>query len=170
MTDKMPVVHQRSGLPLQERTEEVVRSEWVLKKNCALRPSQLIAVFTSLASLSVLISAYWAFQGAWVVVPFALLECSALALAFVLYARHSTDREEVSLNEAELVVERLVGSRMTRVVLPRCWLKVQFDQEGAGLVLCQAGPVEVLLGQFVDRESRQRFYQELRASMRRVFD
>lgn len=169
MRDEMPAIHERVGLPQTGWETETVQREWILKKNCSLSPAQLIAVFSTLAGLSVLVSGYWALQGAWVVVPFAVLECLALALAFLCYARHSTDREEVSLLATELVVERTVGSRTSRMVLPRSWLRVRMDEDSAGLVWCQAGSKEVPLGQFVDHEGRRRFYQELRASIRPAF-
>jgi uncharacterized membrane protein len=71
---------------------------WMLRRNCSLTPKQLVGIFGSLAGLSLAFAAYWASRGAWVVVPFAVAECLALGVAFLVYARHACDHERVVLS------------------------------------------------------------------------
>ncbi|NBV88950.1 MAG: DUF2244 domain-containing protein, partial [Betaproteobacteria bacterium] len=82
------------------------RSEWVLKRNCALTPKQLMKIFASLALASLGMAGFWASQGAWLVLPFAVIEVLALGVAFAVYARHAVDCERVRLDQNALVIER----------------------------------------------------------------
>ena len=64
---------------------------WSFRRNCAMKPSQLLAVLAFLSAVSLgVASAFW-WQGAVFVMPFALIEVSMLAVAFFAYARHATD-------------------------------------------------------------------------------
>ena len=80
---------------------EPEHQQWVLKRNCALRPRQLAACFGVLAAVSLAIASIFAWHGAWLVVPFACLEMGALAVAFVVYARHAADYDRIEPVAAE---------------------------------------------------------------------
>lgn len=139
--------------------------EWVLRRNCALTPVQLLLVFASLALISLGISLFWALQGAWVVVPFALVEILALAVAFMVYARHAADCERVRLGQEALVVERTVGAQHSVVQLPRAWLRVRLNAQLGGLVEISSGGSVESVGRFVDRERRELFFSGLRRAL-----
>src|SRR5438309_940919 len=64
-------------------------AEWLLKRNCSLRPSQLVGFFASLCVVSLGIGTVCWLQGAPLVMPFAGIELAAVATAFLLYARHA---------------------------------------------------------------------------------
>ena len=126
-------------------------NDWLLKKNCSLSPYQLLAIFGSLAGLSLAVAGYWAYRGAWVVVPFAVVECLALAVAFLVYARHANDFERVSLARDEVLVERTQGPKSLRTALPRHRVRAELDDD-EGLVLLRAGSQQLAVGRFVDHE------------------
>jgi len=138
---------------------------WVLKKNCSLSPRQLMWIFGTLAAVSVAVAVFWTAQGMWMVLPFAVVECGALGLAFFCYARHSTDGERVLLSGSGLEVERSVGQRVQTTRLSRFGLTVRLE-EGSGLVMCRGGREELRVGRFVDAEGRLKFYQEFRDALR----
>ena len=79
--------------------------EWVLRRHCSISPLQLALAFGSVALLSGVIAAAFASFGAWGVIPFAGLEIFALAVAYVVYARHTGDFERIVLAPGRLVVE-----------------------------------------------------------------
>ncbi|MFM1941012.1 MAG: hypothetical protein RLY32_2754 [Pseudomonadota bacterium] len=58
-----------------------------MRRNCALTPCQLAVWFLAVSSLSIAVATFFAFAGAWMVLPFAFLEVAALGIAFVVYAR-----------------------------------------------------------------------------------
>jgi uncharacterized membrane protein len=62
-----------------------------------MTPGQLCTTFVMLGGVSLGVSMAWALSGAWVVLPFVLLEWVVLALAFLVYARHATDHERVTI-------------------------------------------------------------------------
>ncbi|MEY3572234.1 MAG: DUF2244 domain-containing protein [Burkholderiaceae bacterium] len=140
-------------------------SEWVLKRNCALTPTQLLWIFGSLAMLSLGMAAFWAAQGAWVVLPFAVLEVLALAIAFAVYARHAADCERVRLSPEMIEVERVVGASRTISVLPRAWLRVRLNEQSSGLVELSAGRSVESVGRFVDLQRRRRFLVGLQEAL-----
>lgn len=152
---------QESNIPQKAQTAP---TDWLLKKNCSLSPYQLLAIFGSLACLSLAVAGYWAYRGAWVVVPFAVVECLALAVAFLVYARHANDFERVSLARDEVLVERTHGPRRSRTALPRHRVRAELDDD-EGLVLLRAGSQQLAVGRFVDHEARQRFLKEFRGAL-----
>ncbi|MEY3951270.1 MAG: hypothetical protein RL320_72 [Pseudomonadota bacterium] len=140
-------------------------AEWVLKRNCALTPCQLLMIFGSLALVSLGLAAFWAYQGAWLVVPFALIEVMALGLAFAVYSRHAADCERVRLSAEVVVVERVVGTRHTVCHLPRAWLRVKMSELPGGLVELSSGRSVESVGRFVDQQGRRRFVLGLREAL-----
>ena len=71
------------SLKWHETADGAGQMVWVLRRNCSLTPGQLLAIFCSLAGLSLAFAAFWTSQGAWVVLPFAVVECLALGVAFL---------------------------------------------------------------------------------------
>jgi uncharacterized membrane protein len=140
-------------------------SEWVLKRNCALTPTQLLWIFGSLAILSLGMATFWAVQGAWVVLPFAVLEVVALGVAFAVYARHAADCERVRLSREALEIERVVGARRTVSSLPRAWLRVRLSEQPSGLVELSSGRSVESVGRFVDLQRRRRFLVGLQEAL-----
>lgn len=86
-------------------------ARWLLKRNCALSPRQLACCFGALAAVTTSIALAFAMQGAWLTLPFALVESAALAVAYVVYARHAGDYERIVVEPGRLVVERASGGR-----------------------------------------------------------
>jgi uncharacterized membrane protein len=146
------------------QTAESPPIDWLLKKNCSLTPYQLLAIFGSLAFVSLAVAGYWAFRGAWVVVPFAVVECLALALAFLVYARHANDYERISLAEDRVVVEQTHGPRKSQSTLPRHRVRAEIDDD-LGLILLRAGSQQLVVGRYVDHEARQQFLKEFRGAL-----
>lgn len=138
---------------------------WVLKRNCAMTPHQFCATLVFLGSVSLAVSLAWALSGAWIVLPFVLLEWLVLAVAFVAYARHAVDQERVTLETNKISVEVVCGSRHDRHEIPREWLRLQMGEGRFGLVRLASRKQDVQVGQFVDEAVRKRFYEEFRAAL-----
>ncbi len=145
---------------------ETLSRSWVLRRNCALTPRQSCIAFLAVGATSVVVSLAWALSGAWIVLPFLLVELLVLALAFLIYARHATDREHVTLAEDSVCVEVVRGSRTDRCEIPRQWLRCGMDNDQSGLIRLVSSKKEVLIGQFVSRADRERFYNEFKLALR----
>lgn len=57
---------------------EPPRKIWLMKRNCSLSPRQVGWFYLSIVILSFVIASFFAWQGAWFVLPFSGLEVAAL--------------------------------------------------------------------------------------------
>ncbi len=142
-------------------------AEWLLKRNCSLKPSQLMAFFASIAVVSLGIAAACWMQGAPLVMPFASLELLALGTALLLYARHAADREAIVLHADRLVVEHASGARVERVEFAPDWVRVAREPGSRSLVELSGQGRRISVGRFVRPELRRQLADELRWALRR---
>lgn len=139
--------------------------QWLLRRNCALSPRQLAACFAAVGGVTLLISAVFAAQGAWLVVPFAGIELVALAVAFLVHARHAGDYERIVLADGSVLVERLHGGSLARVECQASWVRVEYQGARRELIRLVAAGREMAVGRFVPDAERTRLARELRASI-----
>jgi uncharacterized membrane protein len=144
------------------------RQQWMLPRNCALTPRQLGVWFATLGTLSTAIAAVFAMQGAWMVLPFACIELTALGVAFVVYARHAADYERILVAPGRLVVERVVGNAVDRIECEPAWVRVEYAGTRRSVVRLVAGQQHVEVGRFVPEDKRKELAHELRESLART--
>jgi uncharacterized membrane protein len=149
---------------------EAGSQQWLLRRNCALSPAQLALGFSAIGLVTILIAVVFAAQGAWLVVPFAGLELLALAIAFVVHARHAGDYERIVLQGGSVLVERVHGGALARLECPAPWLRVQYGGSRRELIRLVAAGKEVAVGRYVPDGERTRLARELRASVARWAD
>jgi uncharacterized membrane protein len=141
-------------------------THWILKRNCSVTPAQLGYLYVSLCILSLGVSGlFWAL-GATLVLPFALLELVAVGTAFLVYARHATDHERISLFEGRLVVEWETAGRSQRCEFAREWVRVEPRQDDGQLIEVRGGGESVRVGRFVRSELRPLLAREIRQALR----
>ncbi|MEY3669619.1 MAG: DUF2244 domain-containing protein [Burkholderiaceae bacterium] len=140
--------------------------EWVLRRNCAISPYQLLAVFVSVAVVSLGIATVWGVLGHWVVLPYAILECLALGGAFLYYCRHAQDRERVSVSDAVVRIEEVVGGGSVVHELPRYGIVVRMASAKSDALVClRSAGRQAQVGRFVDGEGRKQFFREFRQAL-----
>jgi uncharacterized membrane protein len=108
---------------------------------------------------------FWV-QGAAVVLPFACLELAAVGFAFLVYARHATDGEKISLQGAQLVVELENSGRQSRSEFNREWVRVEPQACDGSLIELSGQGRKVQVGRFVRPELRAVLAREIRAALR----
>jgi len=161
-----PDTRNRDGVAEQTVPDTDASCKWVLRRNCALSPLQLLAVYLSVAFVSLGIAVVWSVLGQWIILPYAILECLALGVAFVLYCRHAQDRECVSVGRSVVRIESFVGGATRIEELPRYGIRVHWESsEGNGLVSFRSGGKQAVVGRFVDLEHRRRFVSEFRQAV-----
>lgn len=139
---------------------------WLLKRNCSVTPVQLGWLYASLCVLSLGIGAlFWA-QGATLVMPFAWVELAAVGAAFLVYARHATDGERISLQGASLVVELENAGRLERAEFDRAWVRVEPKAGDRSLIEVSGRGRSVEVGRFVRPELRPALAREIRMALR----
>ncbi len=141
------------------------RHQWLLKRNCALRPWQLVSWFATLAVVMLAIALVWAAGGAWIVIPFALVEAIALTAAFVVHARHTGDYERIVATRDRLVVECARGLRVDRFECAGRRIRVEYDPRAREPIRLVAGGEAVAVGRFVPEDGKAVLVRQLRGAL-----
>ena len=144
---------------------ETESRSWVLKRNCVMTPRQLLGAFAVLGAGSIAVSTAWALSGAWLVIPFMLIELTALAVAFLVYSRHVNDGEKITLDGAKVRVDVTEGVKTETLELPRQWLRCVRDSGHQGLVRLRSQQSELVVGRCASPVNRERFYREFRSAI-----
>lgn len=111
---------------------------------------------------------FW-LRGFHVVMGFAGLELIATGVAFLLFARHATDGEQIRLEGSRLVVERETAGRLDRSEFRREWVRVEPKSGHRSLIEVSAQGRSVEVGRFVRPELRQALALEIRSAVRGGF-
>ncbi|HEU4457958.1 MAG TPA: DUF2244 domain-containing protein [Methylibium sp.] len=156
-------MHAAAGLPLREANGSI---EWLLKRNCSLKPQQLFGVYASLCVISLTIATYFWLNGATLVMPFAWAELLVVGAALLVYARHAADRELITLQSGRLVVEHLHGGRVERAEFQPDWVRVEPRRDDRSLIELSGQGATIAVGRYVRPELRPALADEFRATFR----
>jgi len=138
---------------------------WVLRRNCSLTPRQMLGVYASLCTVSLLMAGVSTWLGALPVLAFAGLELLGLGAAFISYARHATDRETITLAGAAMSVEHRSGDAVERAEFRSAWVRVgTVSGEGSLLELSDQGRC-VRIGRYLRPELRTPLAHELQRAL-----
>ena len=127
---------------------------------------QLLVVYLMLCGLSLAIGVFFWLQGAPFVIGFTALELLVVGWAFVVYARHATDGEWISLQGTSLVVERETAGRRERAEFERQWVRVEPKAGEHSLIELSGRGRKMEVGRFVRPELRQVLAGEIRRALR----
>lgn len=141
---------------------------WFLKRNCSVTPAQLGWFYASLCVVSLAIAVFFWFQGATLVLPFTGIELAAVGLAFLAYARHATDGEQIWLRGRQLVVELESAGRLERAEFDRDWVRIEPRSADRSLIEVSGRGRSVSVGRFVRPELRPVLARELRLALRQA--
>lgn len=135
--------------------------EWILKRNCSMSPAQLARAYLALCVASLLVASYFAFHGAWLVPVFSVLELTAVAVAFVYFGRHATDREHVALSDSGLLVELVQAESVRQFRMDPQRTRVALPALRHGLIGLESNGARVEVGRFLTERKRREFALEL---------
>lgn len=138
---------------------------WTLRRNCSVTPGQLALLLGVLVVASLAVAAFFWSLGAWMVLPFSLLELLAVAVAFLVYARHATDGERISVRAGRLVVELERGGALDRAEFAGHAVRIDTPEGAGDLVRVRGGGQAVSVGRFVRPELRPLLARELRRAL-----
>lgn len=154
-------VHNAS--PLATRSADGMH--WLMRRNCSVTPRQLMAMYLSLCCVSLAVAGFFWSQGATLVLPFAAVELMAVGLAFLVHARHATDRERVSFGQGRLVIEQESAGRLQRCEFARHMVRVNPPLERDQLVEVRGGGQMVRIGRFLRADLRPVLAREIRTAL-----
>lgn len=137
-----------------------------LKRKVSLSPRQLLGCFGIVSVLSLLVAAGLWSQGASMVMVFTGIELLAVAVALLVVARHTGDRELITLANRELAVEQRRGRQVDRARFRAEWVRVEPAGGEGSLVELSGEGRSVRVGRHVRPELRVVLAQELRRVLR----
>lgn len=140
-------------------------TRWVLKRNCALTPAQLLKAYGALCAVSLLIALAFTFQGAAVVLLFSALEMLLLGVALLVFCRHARDGEAVTLTGPILTVEQSNGSKIQHYEFRAEWVSVEPYLDSRSLIEIRGQGRCVRVGRFVQPHLRSALAREIRQAL-----
>ena len=155
-----------SDLAFRFATVQGQAIHWFLGRNCSVKPAQLGWLYLSLCVVTIGVGAFFWFQGAVLVLPFAWLELAAVGVAFLAYARHAADREHILLSGRRLVVELENAGRTERAEFNRDFVRVEPALDDRSLIEVSGQGRRVSVGRYVRPELRPVLARELRQALR----
>lgn len=139
---------------------------WFLRRNCSVTPAQLGWMYVSICVVSLGIGTIFWMQGAKLILPFAWLEVLVVGLAFLVYSRHATDGERISLQDDRLVVELENAGRLERAEFRREWVRIEPKTGDHSLIEVSGQGRRVEVGRYVRPDLRPALARELRMALR----
>jgi uncharacterized membrane protein len=139
--------------------------QWVLKRNCAMSPGQLGAWFGSLTILSLVLAIACALRGAWLVIPFTMIEVGALGVVFVWWGRHAGDCERIVVGPGRFSVETTDGGRLRRIERRSTWVRIKYDGSRREPIRIVLRGDEIAIGQYVPDDRKPALAKELRGAL-----
>jgi len=89
-------------------------------------------VFASLCAVSFVMAIVFAVLGAWLVIPYSVLEMGVVYWAFRWYERRAADWERLTVIGDRVIVERVQAGVRTTQEFNRPWVRVEYDPQGSG--------------------------------------
>ncbi|WP_211455221.1 DUF2244 domain-containing protein [Collimonas antrihumi] len=145
----------------------MIKREWDLRRNCAIAPRQLGFFYAILCATSLAVAIGFTLRGAWFVLLFAVLEMSAVAIAFLIYARHATDREHIAMLDDYLLVELIQAQEIRQFKLDLRSVRIAVQETNKGLIDIEALGTRIEVGRFLTEWKRREFVLELRQELQR---
>ena len=114
------------------------RSEFraVSRRNDSLGSRARWTLFAALCAVSLGMALTFAAFGAWLVLPYSVMEMGLLCWAFSWIERHSDDWEQVTVQGDRIVVERNCGGLRTQCELNRFWTRLEVEADSRNRVSC----------------------------------
>ncbi len=139
---------------------------WFLKRNCSVTPAQLGWLYASICVVSLGIGTVFWLQGAKLILPFAWLEVLVVGVAFLVYSRHATDGERISLQDGRLVVELENAGRLQRAEFRRESVRIEPKTSDHSLIEVSGNGRRVEVGRYVRPDLRPVLAREIRMALR----
>jgi uncharacterized membrane protein len=142
------------------------RLEWLLRRNCSMSPARLFGVYLSLCTVSLVIALAFAWQGASPVLAFAGIELVLVGIALLVYARHASDHERITLAGDRLAVVHQRGGQVDERLFRAAWVRVEPLTSDRSLIELTGDGQSSRVGRYLRPELRQSLAQELRSALR----
>ena len=127
----------------------------------------LIVLGVTALVMAIAAARFW-FLGAWMILPFLIIDLSLLIWAFHASARGSKAFERICLSEREIRVERVgAGGNSQSYTLPRQWTRVELGRPSPPVsrLWLTHRDRRLLIGHHLNLRERAEVYRELRRAL-----
>ena len=151
---------------LNEETQSTVL---VLRPNNSLPWRLNLALLLIIATVSISISLSFLIAGAWVILPFSLVELVLLAFCIHYVAKQCARQEVITISEFEVLVEMGIRKPTKKACYQRIWSKFfvrpgKSPQDPEKVVIRSHGD-ELEIGQFLSKEDKLDLVRILRKTV-----
>jgi uncharacterized membrane protein len=138
---------------------------WHLKRNISLTPVQMASIFAGLSFITLVIGVAFYQFGASFVLPFSMIEITALSIAFVYNAIHANDYEKLVIKANEIYIESKIGFQVTHVEMVRSLTRVNSTQLCHELIEIKQGHFSSDFGRFIHINARLMLAKQISARL-----
>ena len=140
----------------------------IARRNDSLGTRGRWLIFAALCTVSLALALAFAAFGAWLVLPYSILEMAVLFMAFWLFERHAGDWERLSVQGDRVIVECQRGGVASRQVFNRFWTRLEWEParfgEAPRLAVCH-GRARVPFGANLSADARAAVARDLRRAL-----
>lgn len=139
---------------------------WMFKRNCSFTPKQVGLFYLAQSSFALFVATFFYLRGVWVVFIFTIAVLIILAIALLIYARHTTDFESIEIQGQSLIIRIADGQKTDELEWNLSWVYVSPELNDKNLVLIGYRGVEREIGGLLPLFKREAFLNELRGAIR----
>ncbi|MEO8739977.1 MAG: DUF2244 domain-containing protein [Casimicrobiaceae bacterium] len=140
----------------------------IARRNDSLGSRGRWLIFTALCAVSLGLALAFAAFGAWLVLPYSVLEMGVLFLAFWFFERHAGDWESLTVDGDRVVVERQRCGVASRQEFNRFWTRLEWEPDRFGqpsqLAVCH-GMTRLRFGADLAADARAAIAKDLRRAL-----
>lgn len=118
--------------PLDASMREHGGNRLVIRPNRSLPVAGIMTLFVAVSMLALTIGVGFALVGAWMVLPFAVLEVLIVGVLCRWFYRHADDCELVVVEPDCVRIIKRQGTALTRHEFARYWVRLRWERPGTG--------------------------------------
>jgi uncharacterized membrane protein len=153
---------------MSENSLQEEKRVWMMRRNCSFSPKQLGLFYLAQSLFALIVASFFWWQGVWLVMPFTLVELSVLAIALLIYARHTTDYESIKLENGFIEVQSQIANVHQLISWNALWVSIYPELNERQLItLRYQGKVQEL-GRFLTVVQRYQFLKEIQLALKSI--
>lgn len=146
---------------MYENSLHGVERYWLMRRNCSFTPKQLGLFYLAQSLFALFVASFFWFRGVRMVMPFTLVELGILAIALIIYARHTTDYESVRLSDGHFEIESFKAGSRHHHRWNALWVTLNPNLNSNDLIVLRYQGKQQEIGRFLTIPQRRKFLKEL---------
>lgn len=143
----------------------------IAKPNNSLPPTGFVWLFAGVFAITAITSVGFVLAGAWLVLPFAGLEITVLAVVLMNAYLHQGDFESIKIVNDDVVIEKHSYKSFEKFTFQRYWVKVTLHEtlDGTTAIFIGSHGKEIEFGsRYINKEEREVIAKQLKQDLKIV--